>query len=98
MGCGYREFRYYSVPRNETASGQKYKILIIDKNEPSQYIGFWANVTTREMGARMAFLVKESWQKHFIKRNTHKVRGISLDFGYHLGGPLLDDELLCSCK
>ncbi|OAQ35918.1 hypothetical protein K457DRAFT_1346351 [Linnemannia elongata AG-77] len=61
------------------------KYLLFDKNEPSQYIGFWANATTREMGAGVASLVTELWQKHIIKRNTHKGRGISLDFGYHLG-------------
>src|SRR5690349_20117369 len=61
------------------------KYLLFDKNERSQYTGFWANAKTREMGAGVAFLVKESWQKHIIRRNTHNGRGISLDFGYHLG-------------
>jgi exonuclease III len=37
------------------------------------------------MGAGVAFLVKEAWQKHIIRKNTYKGRGISLDFGYHSG-------------
>ena len=67
-GADVGNFDIIACQETKLQADKTTKYLLFDKNEPSEYVGFWANATTREMGAGVAFLVKEAWQKHIIRK------------------------------